>query len=288
MISAKVILGSEFNGKRITTFELTYPRFIHAELMTHRVLSRNSASSRAIPVKKMLKNIKASMAAPIHWGANQSGMQAKEELGGFRKWLAQKIWVTAGKVALKFAWFMDKVGAHKQIVNRIIEPWAHMVVIVTATEWDNFFELRAHPDAQPEIHELAIKMQEAMRTYFYDKLKADSWHLPYVNDKEKAMLSLFKQIQVSVARCARVSYLTHDGKTSKPENDIKLYERLVGSVPLHASPSEHQATPVSAIGDDKYQGNFVGFVQFRKLLEERMYNKRGYSKRVSMVFDYAN
>lgn len=284
-IEAEIILGSEYNQKRITTFELKYPRFIHSEFMTHRVFSRNSASSRAIPVEKMLKNIWNDMAEPIHWGKNQSGMQANEELSLKRKRWARRIWRIAGYGALGVAWLLNKVGAHKQIINRVIEPWSHITVIMTSTDLENFFDLRYHKDAQPEIYELARQMHIAVVGYQYKELEADEWHLPYVNALEKNIYSLFEQIQISVARCARVSYLTHDGKISKPENDIKLYNRLVGSVPLHASPTEHQAKPITVYKmQQQYEGNFRDFIQFRKLLEEKTYSKKKLSQDVIKVF----
>lgn len=283
-ISAKVILGSEYFKNKITTFELTYPRFIHAEMMTHRVFSRNAASSRAIPVFKMLKNIWSDMAYPIHWGANQSGMQAKTELIPIKRKFAKSLWGIAGITALLFAWGMNKLGAHKQIVNRIVEPWSHITIILTTTDLDNFFELRDHPDAQPEIQELAKKMKEAIASYNYKKLRLDEWHLPYVTEDEKRKHSLLRCIQVSVARCARVSYLTHDGNLSTFDKDVKLYDRLVGSVPLHASPAEHQASPVAHNGELRYQGNLKGFKQFRKILEEKMTGSK--SPVVNSVFAY--
>jgi thymidylate synthase ThyX len=160
-------------------------------------------------------------------------------------------------------------------------------VIMTATELDNFFELRDHPDAQPEIHELARQMREAVNGYSYDKLKIDEWHLPYVKSLEKEKFSLYKCIQISVARCARVSYLTHDGQISKPDDDVKLYERLVGSKPLHASPAEHQASPLMDMQNNpfaKYQGNFFGWMQFRKILEDKM---NGYNnKAITTIFNF--
>lgn len=285
IISAKIIEGSiNQTGKKITTFELTYPRFIHAELMTHRVFSRNSASSRAIPTKKILENIWNNMAMPMHWGQNQPGMQAFSELSSFRKFLAKTIWKLSGYIALFFAWLLNKIGAHKQIVNRIIEPWSHITVILTTTELDNFFELRDHKDAQPEISLLARKMKDVMNLFEYKILKNDEWHLPYVTENEKLKYPLGTLIKISVARCARVSYLTHDGVLSTIDKDIQLYNKLVGSQPLHASPTEHQASLILTTNDKKYQGNFNGFVQFRKILEEKFSGIN--SKRVSDIFSY--
>lgn len=285
-ISAKVIADSISTyvvdrqmklGVRITTFQLRYPRFVHAELMTHRVFSRNASSSRAIPVLTMLKQIIEDPAMPIYWGANQSGMQAKSELAGFKRWLAIRAWRTARYPAVFAAFIAYKIGLHKQIANRICEPWAYISVVVTATEYQNWFDLRLHKDAQPEIRHLAKLMNSARSDSYPQRLTSDQWHLPYVTKAELAGMDQETAIKVSVARCARVSYLTHDNKRPEIEQDIALYERLVGSVPLHASPAEHQAKPDAlklttffhdrrSYASPHLHGNFVGWVQYRKTL----------------------
>ena len=155
MITAKMIEDSiSEDGVRISTLQLRYHRYVHAEFMTHRVFSRSASSSRAIPIKKIIHQVWNEPAMPVHWGANISGMQAKNELSGWRLLLARNVWLTASKFACIFAYMLYYVGLHKQIGNRILEPWQFINVIVTSTEWDNFFELRIHPDAQPEIKEL--------------------------------------------------------------------------------------------------------------------------------------
>lgn len=281
-ISTYVIGTTMVRGIQITTFQLRYPRFIHAELMTHRVFSRNASSSRAIPVLTMLKQIIVDPAMPIYWGANQSGMQAKAELKGFKRWLAIRAWRTARYPAVFAAFIAYKIGLHKQIANRICEPWAYISVVVTATEYQNWFNLRLHADAQPEIRYLAELMDNARHASTPRRLNAGEWHLPYVRMFERDSLSVDDAIKVSVARCARVSYLTHDNQVPEIEQDLKLYERLVGSVPLHASPAEHQAKPDTLRGEinpedaswrylpvwqnPQYHGNLRGFVQYRKLL----------------------
>lgn len=267
-IIAKVIEDSVAdNGVRLTTLQLMYPRFIHAEFMTHRVFSRNSSSSRAIPVAKMIEQVRNNPAMPIHWGKNQPGMQANEQLSG--KALENTIanWRQAAINAADVAEFMAMDGAHKQVANRILEPFQYMHVIVTATEWQNYFHLRAHPDAQPEIHELAIQMKRAMDASEPRHLEGGEWHMPYVRWIERTELDLEVCLKISAARCARVSYLTHDGQTPLIEKDLELYERLVGSKPLHASPIEHQATPMT---DASYwSNNFRGWLQHRALVEEQ-------------------
>lgn len=271
-MEAKIIADSISQaGARITTLQLKYPRFIHAEFMTHRVFSRNASSSRAIPVKTMLSQVWNDPAMPVHWGANKAGMQADQELGKFKKAIARGLWKTASKLACTVAWTMMKVGLHKQVANRILEPFQYIHVIVTATEWKNFLELRAHPAAQPEIHELAIKIGDALASSSPKVLKPGKWHLPYLRDEEIQTFAWSGQmdtaLKVSAARCARVSYLKHDGKTPSVAEDLKLYSRLIDSKPMHASPIEHQARPLK--DRNQWSGNFRGWEQNRKLIEAR-------------------
>jgi hypothetical protein len=289
MITAKIIADSiSEKGKRITTFELEYPRFIHSELMTHRMLSRNAASSRAIPVNTMIGLVWSNPAQPVHWGKNQAGMQAKEELTGFRLWATKKIWNVSGKVACGFAWILNKVGCHKQIVNRITEPWSHIKVVATATEWDNFFYLRNHPDAQPEIHELARIMWDLYKNSTPKELKEGEWHLPYISSsdgkyyttstpipiagfpEDKPMYKVFASDEISLedakklsaSLCAQTSFRKADESVDKA---IRIYDRLVVSRPVHSSPFEHQATP----SDDPelVSGNLRGWFQFRESID---------------------
>lgn len=263
-ISARVICDSMSpEGRRLTTFVLSYPRFVHAEFMTHRAFSRNAASSRAIPSKKIRRAVIDDMAMPIYWGANQKGMQAESELEGWRLAAAQKLWVAVGYLMLGLSWLLEKLGLHKQIANRVMEPWFNITVVCTATDFANFYHLRNHAKAQPEIHELARVMLEAQNQSIPRMLRYGEWHLPFVEDHEVATLGIEKAKQVSVARCARVSYLNHDGMRSDYANDLTLYNRLVGEIPMHSSPAEHQATPINASGRS---GNFQGWGQNRKLL----------------------
>lgn len=265
-ISAKVIEDSiSYAGVRLTTLELRYPRFIHAEFMTHRTFSRNASSSRAIPVLKMLKSIWSDMAMPIHWGANMPGMQAKEELTGWRRKAAICLWTLSGWGVCLFAYLMTKIGLHKQIANRITEPWSHITVLVSATDWTNFFALRRHPDAQPEIRDLADKMLAAMEMSHPTLRKKGEYHLPYLSNFERETMSEMDAISCSIARCARVSYLLHNGAHPSRKADIALAERLIGSDPKHASPTEHQATPSQFVA--VRSGNFRGWNQHRKTIK---------------------
>lgn len=279
-IEAKVIEDSiSTEGIRLVTMQLRYPRLIHAEFMTHRVFSRNASSSRAIPVEKMIADLRADPAMPVYWGANQKGMQAAAELEPNQIEKAKKEWLLAMNRSICSAEYLVALGLHKQIANRILEPWGHISVVVTATEWSNFFELRCHPDAQPEMRTLAETMKAAFDEGDPRLLFSGEWHLPYVDAEERIFVGDYlTAIKLSVARCARVSYLTHDKKVPNIGDDLALYERLVGSRPIHASPAEHQATPDTKTGPDQIEprprwefgyehGNFVGWRQYRKQLE---------------------
>ena len=271
---AKVIEDSiNTAGVRLTTLQLRYPRFFHSEFMTHRVFSRNASSSRAIPVAKMIEQVRNEPAMPIHWGHNQPGMQANEQLVGRVLEEAQDAWTRAAYLASNIAEEMVAVNVHKQVANRILEPFQFISVVVTATEWDNFFQLRNHADAQPEIKYLAQLMQEALDISvpvlrYRNKdgyLDEEEWHLPYVTFEERQINSDFPVAlaMISSARCARVSYLTHEGKEPNVQKDMKLYERLVGSVPIHASPTEHPCRVAKLKNNSKWYKNFRGWKQHR-------------------------
>ena len=274
---AKIVADSISSaGNRLTTMEVTYPRFVHAELMTHRMFSRNSASSRAIPVQKMIDAVLNDPVLPVWWGKNQSGMQAKEELSHIEANEARETWLSARWKAVESVRRLTEIGLHKQIVNRILEPWLWHTVIVTATEWSNFFALRCHPDAQPEIRVIA----EMMRDLYYSDTPRTrgvgfgGWHLPYVDWDEEITADVETLKKISVARCARVSYLRHNN-VGDIEKDIELHDRL--AVSGHWSPFEHVAKPIhiddwesgkfNFMQDEKYNiwsGNFNGWLQYRK------------------------
>lgn len=292
MITAKIIADSISDSQiRIVTMELNYPRFIHSEFMTHRMFSRNASSSRAIPIEKMIKQVQENPAMPIHWGKNQPGMQAREEL--HETAVVKQMWNFAGQDARCWADQLNRQGCHKQIANRLLEPYQYIKVIVTATEWDNFFKLRLHPDAQPEIQELAKQMKKAMDESTPKLLRYGEWHLPYVPtdiqenglwdyiDTDCPVFDYEKAIKCSVARCARVSYLNHDNSSPDVEKDIALYNKLLEA--WHMSPFEHQATPMDFAKDtyelnweegvthkdrkdNFWSGNFRGWIQYRQLL----------------------
>lgn len=265
-ITAKIIADSvSESGKRITTFELEYNRYIHAELLTHRMLSKNCSSSRAIPIEKMLGYIENNMAVPVYLGRNKSGMQAVEEVED--KEPALRFWKNSFIGVKSTVNLLTKLGLHKQIANRLTEPYQMMKVVVTATEWDNFFNLRIDKDAQPELVLLADKMFNAMQGSTPKTLKAGQWHLPYVEiendgysnsheyfiydeDKSnretngymfKTPLLLEEAIKISVASCAAVSYRTENMTLDKAD---KIFDMLINAETLHSSPFEHVAMPM--------------------------------------------
>jgi thymidylate synthase ThyX len=238
-------------GDRLTTFVVTYPRFIHSEMMTHRMFSRNSSSSRAIPTAKLIAQIESDPVYPIWWGKNQPGMQADQEIADMAS--ARRIWEGARDAAVAHARQLDALGMHKQLVNRVLEPYSWITVIISATDYSNFFKLRCNSEAQPEMQWIAGMMRDA----YYGAtpiLITDGWHLPFVREAEKENLET--ALHLSVARCARVSLLTHDGKHD-PSKDLNLAKRLQESG--HWSPFEHQATPTLR----DYAGNFTGWKQNR-------------------------
>jgi thymidylate synthase ThyX len=315
-ITAKVLAASiASDGKEIITFELEYPRFIHSEFLTHRQLGRNAASSRAIPVSRAIELIKEDTAMPIHWGKNQPGMSAKEECnvtfnemvpvtdkagnaimnlnGTIRERIEtltrEDKWNEARDAAIHYASQFNDAGYHKQIVNRLLEPFTHIKVVTTATEWDNFFYLRNHKDAQPEIHELASKMLEAKNLAIFQHLLPGEWHVPYYMDgywipsKPKSSIdahgnTLDDALAISASCCAQVSYRRLDTSIEKADN---IYHKLVTLDPMHSSPFEHSATPMQGKGfkeagvthmdkaKNYWSGNLKGWIQYRQLIMEQ-------------------
>lgn len=321
--------------KPLFTMRLRYPKIIHAEKLTHRImnispeqvetitipdgfmydrdLSRNASSSRAIPVPRLIEDIRRDPAEPLFWGKNQTGMQATEELTGRELALAKDIWRANRKSCLHDALDLHRIGAHKQLVNRLVENHGHINVVATATNWSNFFALRRHPAAQPEIKHLADLMWDAQQASTPRFLGMGEWHLPFVDEDEEFeavharawarhkagefsegavdSVSDLLMVKLSVARCARVSYLTTEGAKPTLDADLALYDRLVGSIPRHASPCEHQATPdwrletltkrgggrpleYPATGPwehPEWHGNLPGWQQHRKTLSDECF-----------------
>jgi hypothetical protein len=327
-ISAKILCDSiNTNGNRFTTFEVEYPRIIHAELLTHRQLSRNCASSRAIPFDKMQQQLTG---IPSRFGAAQRGMQDDGRgfdgvvLGAeiYDSWEGEsdrpeltpyQAWDEAKESAMFYSKAFKEAGYHKQIYNRLTEPFQTIKAVISATEWDNFFWLRDDNMADPTIAELARKMKEAYDDSVPQLLKAGEWHLPYVDcyvypDGRDGVfygimdgysvveLTLEQAVKVSCARCAAVSYRNEDYGLEKC---LELYERLVGSDKLHASSLEHCATPMmECTGEEElngnmpsvsetwqegishvdregnlWSGNLKNWIQYRKTVKDECYSK---------------
>lgn len=309
-ISAQIIADSiNEHGNRITSFLVVFPRIVLAEFNTHRMLSRNSASSRAIPFETMLDRLEREPFIPIAFQKDHSGMQGTEYFEGAELHKRVQLWLQAKDDAIIMAKEMAKAGVTKQLCNRLLEPFMYHTVIVTGTEWENFFALRAHEAAEIHIQDLAHKMLREYNNSTPKKLKAGEWHIPF-GDKidEIRVEELFgdgfmpdqeyidkAKIKIATARCARVSYLNYEGNDDY-NADIKLHDRL--SEMGHWSPFEHCARAMSqdevennlttisidnqTIGGIQYgrSGNFTGFIQYRKTFEnenksdERVFNQR--------------
>lgn len=280
------------SGVRLTTFEFEYPRYIHSELMTHRVLSKNASSSRAVPLRTAIENIRNNPAWPVHFGKNQSGMQAREELSGTELVAAKGLWSRAMFAATEYAAQMADLNAHKQWAARILEPFQMMKVVVTGTDWANFLYLRNDHEAQPEFHELARLVQEAFDHNKPEFLAEREWHTPYVEqyrdsrgvlcyfDANGEELSLDDALKVSASCCAQVSYRKLD---QTKEKAMEIYDKLFSGRKPHMSPTEHQATPMSPYNDGEpanwehgithmtkdyhlYSGNLREWIQYRQTL----------------------
>lgn len=260
MIKAKILADSiNENGNRFTTFEVEFPRYILSEYNTHRQLSKNAASTRAIPILRQLELIESSPAMPIYYGKNQAGMSAKEELDEESKQKCISIIDEMRLFCIAKVKELHDLGLHKQHAGRYVEAWQTVKGVISGTEWANFYWLRDHDAAQPEIEALAKKMKEVYDTSTPQILQAGEYHLPYVdtdfveiNGVRKQLffltndgsynlsdnISLEDAIKVSCARCAAVSYRNEDYGLEKC---LQLYERLVGDERKHASALEHAA-----------------------------------------------
>ena len=289
--AAKIIADSIYpDGPRLSTMEVTFPRKVLAELNTHRKFSRNSASSRAIPVEKMLRRVLETPYVPTRWGLNQAGMQAHRDAEAEVAEGAVAAWLCARDAAVQWAQTLLTGNIHKQITNRLVEPFMWHTALISSTDWDNFFNLRDSDEADPDIAIPARLMREAYEAGTPQILKPGEWHLPLTTEEERLNVPIDQLIKISVGRCARVSYLTHDGKRDL-EADIKLYDRLVSAG--HMSPLEHVARPATEydsgiclaqpsdviVGYEfghgrsefvapakQHHGNFIGWVSQRKLV----------------------
>ena len=271
-VQARVVLDSiGSHAPRLTTIEVTLHRFVLPEFNTHRVFSRNSASSRAIPFHKQVRRVMDYPAVPISFPAEQRGMQGGEEVAYRQE--AERKWLEARDNAVHAAKMLSQFyGVHKSVANRLLEPFMWHTIIVTATEWDGFWAQRCSPLAQPEIRVAAEAMRKAYEEstptqvlshtpYITREDREDVWRLPADYGTSQSVLR-----RVSAARCARVSYLTHDGQRDLTQ-DLSLYDRLVSARPLHASPLEHVARPMAP--GESQRGNLIGWRQMRHDVEDR-------------------
>lgn len=282
-ISVKILADSLAPcGKRLTTFECTYPRAIHSEIMTHRALVKSSASSRAIPVEKLIQRVLDDPWVPTYIGQAQKGMQAGAELAEEARDLVARKWLYARDCAVGTARDMVVLGAPKQIVNRLLEPWMFITVIITGTDLNNFFALRRHEAAEPHFHELADKMYAVREASTPKVLRAGEWHMPLIdfeldgraaaqqltdvnfddmNEQDREIVES-RLVRISIGRCARVSYLTHDGRRDIMD-DLALYDRLRTQNPPHAAPFEHVAM---ALDKPERHGCLTGWKSHRMML----------------------
>lgn len=275
--TAKVILDSiSPDGDRLTTIECTIHRYMLPEFNTHRKFSRNSASSRAIPFARMVEKAKTSRVFPSLWRKEQRGMQGGEIITDPTTIaVMQGTWSAARDACVRSAEHLASMGVHKSIVNRLLEPFLPHTIIVSATNFSGFFDQRCNPQAQDDIRLAAEAMREAYYSSTPRLLNYGDWHMPYLTEEDWAEAyasdrtndELIEKLKkISVARCARVSYLTHDGKRDW-DKDLELFNRLVTAEPGHWSPLEHVATPAKAFEEPFVRGNFTGWKQLRHEIE---------------------
>lgn len=265
------------NGSRLTTFEVEHWRAIHAEVLRHRMFSFSAASSRAIPGGRMIDYVMGKTACPVAWTTTKKGMQGGSPLAADKIAAAEEMWGFVAGLAVRCAQGFESLGVHKSISNRLLEPFAHIRCVITTAEPGlmNFFHQRLHPDAEPSMQQLAKRMGRAYKASTPRRLEAGEWHLPYITAEDVEAARDWNSpglglARISAARCARVSYKTHDGRTPSIADDAALYDRLVGSDPKHASPTEHQA---EAAGSERsaerpeFNGNLgPGWYQHRKMI----------------------
>lgn len=243
-------------GKEILTVSVKYGLIVHAEFLRHRLLSRGVKSNRAIPAKKIREEVLNDPYVPIWFGANQSGMVAKAEVKHPK--LAKALWLGARYPAVFCHWLGEKaLGGHKEWLNRLLNPWQWVRETITATEWDNLYNLRIHEAAQQDIKVIVEAIYKVDKGTEGLPLKSGEYHVPYVQRKRNhgeleyydgkgvtRKLTIEQAIKASAARCARSSYDNHDKTKANYETDLKLYNRLIEDDPKHSSPVEHQGTPM--------------------------------------------
>lgn len=302
-IKAKIVADSISNGKRMTTFELEFFRFILPEFNTHRALSKNLQSSRAVPLKSSIALVKENPAIPVHFGKNQPGMVSREEFTGTELESVMELWKVAMDHTLSVATVLDYYKPHKQWASRILEPFTITKAVVSGTNWDNMLWLRDDEEAQPEFQELASLVNRLLDTHTPTQLLDGEWHLPYIDyvfvdsfngrtqvflDSDSKELSLEEAKKISASCCAQISYRRlNDTK----EKALEIYGKLFSGRKPHMSPTEHQATPVPANvspwnimswphgvthvdrSGTLHSGNLTGWIQYRQTLPNNVFVK---------------
>lgn len=272
-ITAEVIEDSvsKYNGKRITTLQLEYPRYVHSEHLKHREQSISASSSRAIPSSKLIAHANKKIVTPVRWGKNQPGMQpSMDSLTGEDLDLAKELWINLAERCTEVAAELSRLGLHKQWANRCLEWFSTIKVVMTATEFDNFLGLRDHYMAQEEMAHLTQAIKDAMNASTPRELGKDEFHLPYLPLDIRDAFSPLDLCKMSSACCARTSYMNHGGGRSSEDENLALFDKLKGVPPdlPHATPFEHQATPDTRFLKIRpLTGNFKGWIQFRKILQ---------------------
>lgn len=263
-IGAKLLLYSKCKDteQTIATFIITFPKFIQAHINSHRALSRNANSSRATPAKVLRRRIIKDPYLPIEFGKERSGMRGGEEIQGVKLFISKKVWLWSRYIPCVFHFIGEKMGIHKEIINRIIEPWTWTQVILTSTEFSNFIKLRADNAAQPEIQKIAKDIKYLLDNNIPTEINSGDWHIPFIKLEEIAKYDIETLKKIATARCARISYKLYNGTLSNPEKDIELCNKLIKEG--HWSPFEHVA---QALSKKERIGNFVGFKQYRKFFE---------------------
>jgi len=286
MIKAKIVQDSSLpTGERLLTFSVMYGRLIHSELLRHRAASHSVKSSRAIPTHKYRAEVMENIYVPVKFGTKKKGMQAGEPTF-LTKFYGEKIWKLSSKFACFFHWMMEKFGIHKEVANRVLEPyvWVEETITVEADALKEIANLRIHDDAQEDVRRIVEEMVYEMDRSTPVELNQGQWHVPYVvrrqvenemiyTDNNGNKLTLDQAIICSAARCARSSYANHDNSMSSYDKDIGLAKQLIGSEPMHLSPFEHQARPfIDDTEKSQYGSNFRNFFQQRKAIENSLWH----------------
>ena len=302
-MQVEVILASKGPDQApVYTVRMRYPRIIHGEVMTHRMFNRNAGSSRAQPASVTIQKVLTDPFVPWHWTRNQSGMQGFQHLPSDDEIYAVQEWLSARDAAMDAAETLsDKDGfnLHKQVFNRLIEPFSWIDVLITATEWDNFLWLRNHEMAEPHLQDLAVLTTQALMDH-EDKivpLDYGEWHTPYVTDEERDITHGDADLlMLSAARCCRISYKPFGEDQINIGKDLQRFHQLTGGDRIHASPLEHQCQADKRVGTNHVtthffgepapvseeipiwakghlHGNLHGYVQFRKIFRGERFGR---------------